>query len=183
MKTVVLLVGVLLLASLGGGQQPSDSLSPAAHKDVLATAESDPSLSLFVLAARSSGMAQTLRAADHVTVLAFSDRAITQLPPKMRQSFLDRPSLFRPILSRYVLSGELSARALAGHTSVKSHDGSTVKIDTRGGKLRVEGSEIGRSDIACSNGVIHVIDSLETGVIDRLLSQLRPHAPGTKPRS
>jgi uncharacterized surface protein with fasciclin (FAS1) repeats len=38
--------------------------------------------------------------------------------------------------------------------------GSTVDIKVDGGKVYVDGAQVIKADIECSNGVIHVIDSV-----------------------
>ena len=180
MKAVSFLIGVLLLTQQGNPQAPSNS-SLGQHKDILATADSDGSLNLFVSAVRLSGMAKTFRGTDQLTVFAFNDQAFTKLPPDIRRSLLEEPRLFGPLLAHYVIRGELSARELSGQRSAKSLDGLRVRLDRRNGKQRVEGSDIERSDIACSNGIIHVIDSLEVGFVYRLLDEFQQQTTGQTP--
>ncbi len=44
--------------------------------------------------------------------------------------------------------------------SAKTVQGSAVKIKTKGGKVMVDNANVVKTDIATSNGVIHVIDSV-----------------------
>ena len=44
--------------------------------------------------------------------------------------------------------------------SAKTVNGQAIKISVMGGKVMVDGAHVVKTDIAASNGVIHVIDSV-----------------------
>ena len=45
-------------------------------------------------------------------------------------------------------------------TTAKTVEGQDLKIAQKGGDVMVNGAKVVKTDIACSNGVIHVIDTV-----------------------
>jgi uncharacterized surface protein with fasciclin (FAS1) repeats len=164
-KTVAFVVGILLLTQVGYAQSSGE------RKDILATAEADGSLNQFVAIARQSGMAKMFRDTNHLTVFAFTDQAFAKLPRDVGRSLMEQPRLSWPLLVHYVTPGDLRAKDLAAGGSVRSLDGLNVRFDHHNGKLRVQDSELGRT-IICSNGMIHMVESLDIAYIEQLRMQL-----------
>jgi uncharacterized surface protein with fasciclin (FAS1) repeats len=52
------------------------------------------------------------------------------------------------------------AKDVVGLESAKTVNGQTLSITVKDGAVRVDGANVVKTDIACSNGVIHVIDSV-----------------------
>lgn len=44
--------------------------------------------------------------------------------------------------------------------TAKTVEGSSVKIMSKGGKVMIDNATVAKTDIACDNGVIHVIDTV-----------------------
>jgi len=64
------------------------------------------------------------------------------------------------ILMLHVLPGKVMAADLAGKTlTPKSAGGEELHVDGTKG-VTVNGAHVTKADIACSNGVIHVIDAV-----------------------
>jgi uncharacterized surface protein with fasciclin (FAS1) repeats len=60
----------------------------------------------------------------------------------------------------HVVAGNVMAKDVVKLKSVKTVQGSSVKINVKGGKVMVDNANVVKTDIATSNGVIHVIDSV-----------------------
>jgi uncharacterized surface protein with fasciclin (FAS1) repeats len=45
-------------------------------------------------------------------------------------------------------------------TEAKTVNGQTLSIQTEGSTVKIDGANVTKTDIECSNGVIHVIDAV-----------------------
>ncbi len=61
-----------------------------------------------------------------------------------------------------VITGQTLATDVVGldGKDVKTVEGSTVKIAVNDGKVTINGAKVVETDIACTDGVIHVIDTV-----------------------
>ena len=64
------------------------------------------------------------------------------------------------ILTYHVVAGKVMAADVVKLSSAKTVEGSEVKITVADGKVKVNDANVVKTDIATSNGVIHVIDSV-----------------------
>jgi uncharacterized surface protein with fasciclin (FAS1) repeats len=63
------------------------------------------------------------------------------------------------VLTYHVVAGKVMAADVVKLTSAKTVQGQSITISTAGG-VKVDGANVVKTDIACTNGVIHVIDSV-----------------------
>ncbi len=66
----------------------------------------------------------------------------------------------QPILTYHVVAGSVGSSDVVKLKTAKTVNGQSVSIDAANGKVRVDGATVVQADIAASNGVIHVIDSV-----------------------
>ena len=72
---------------------------------------------------------------------------------------LANPDKLKAVLTYHVVAGKvMSADVKPG--KVKTVQGSQATIRTSGGNVMIDGAKVVKADIECSNGVIHVIDSV-----------------------
>ena len=92
-------------------------------------------------------------------MFAPSDDAFVELPQGTVETLV-KPESKVQLLKLHVLPGKVMATDIAGKTlTPKSADGKELHIDgTHGGT--VNGAEVTIANIECSNGVIHVIDTV-----------------------
>ena len=64
------------------------------------------------------------------------------------------------ILTYHVVSGAVMATDVVKLTGAVTVQGQKIDIAVKEGKVTVDGANVVKTDIACSNGVIHVIDSV-----------------------
>lgn len=60
----------------------------------------------------------------------------------------------------HVVPGKAMAADVVKLNSAKTAQGSAVAISAQGGRVKVDGANVVKTDIAASNGVIHVIDTV-----------------------
>jgi uncharacterized surface protein with fasciclin (FAS1) repeats len=64
------------------------------------------------------------------------------------------------ILTYHVVAGNVMAKDVVKLDRAKTVEGSEVKIEVKDGNVMVDNATVVKTDIACSNGVIHVIDAV-----------------------
>ena len=129
-------------------------------KDIVDTAVAAGSFKTLAAAVTAAGLVPTLKGAGPFTVFAPTDDAFAKLPAGTVEALLaDLPKL-TGILTYHVVAGKVMAADVVKLSSAKTVEGSAVKITVKGGKVKVDDANVVKTDIATSNGVIHVIDSV-----------------------
>ena len=138
------------------------NMSATADKDIVDTAVAAGSFKTLVKALQAADLVETLKGAGPFTVFAPTDEAFAKLPPGTLAALLkpeNKPKLQR-ILTAHVVAGKVMAADVARTSSAKSVGGGTLTIASRNGGVTVDGAKVVKTDIAATNGVIHVIDSV-----------------------
>ena len=130
--------------------------------DIIDTAVAAGSFKTLAAAVTAAGLVDTLKGAGPFTVFAPSDEAFAKLPAGTVESLLKDIPKLTAILTYHVVAGKVMAAdvmTMDGKTAA-TVNGALLKISTSGGvKLNGEVNVV-KTDIACTNGVIHVIDSV-----------------------
>ncbi|GIU66111.1 fasciclin domain-containing protein [Candidatus Phycosocius spiralis] len=111
----------------------------------------------------AAGLVDTLNNAGPYTVFAPTDAAFAKLPAGTVETLLKPENRDRltAILSYHVVAGKVTARQLVGRLSqATTVQGGAAIVDGRGGQVTVNGVKVIAADVAASNGVIHVIDTV-----------------------
>ena len=127
--------------------------------DIVDTAVNAGSFTTLVAAVQAAGLVDTLKGAGPFTVFAPSDDAFAKLPTGTVDALLkDIPKLTK-ILTYHVVSGKVMAADVVKMKSAKTVEGSEVKIDASSG-VKINNATVTTPDVACDNGVIHIIDTV-----------------------
>lgn len=138
---------------------------PARAADIVDTAVKAGSFKTLVAAVKAAGLVDTLKGKGPFTVFAPTDAAFAKLPKGTLQSLLKPQNKRRlaSILTYHVVAGKYDAKRITGARAkqygIRSVQGSRIAVDLRKG-VKVSGANVIKTDIAASNGVIHVIDSV-----------------------
>lgn len=130
--------------------------------DIVDTAIAADDFNTLVAAVSAAGLVDTLKGPGPFTVFAPTDAAFAALPEGTVENLLlpENIETLTAILTYHVVPAEVPSSDLAGETvSVLTVNGDRVTIDGRDG-VTVDGANVVTADIAASNGVIHVIDSV-----------------------
>lgn len=130
--------------------------------DIVDTAVAAGSFSTLVAAVGAAGLVDTLKGAGPFTVFAPTDDAFAALPAGTVDELVKPESKDKltAILLLHVLPGKVMAADVAGQVmDPQTAGGATVHVDGTNG-VTVDGAKVVTPDIACSNGVIHVIDTV-----------------------
>jgi uncharacterized surface protein with fasciclin (FAS1) repeats len=137
--------------------------SAAKAADIVDTAASAGSFDTLVAAVQAAGLVETLKGEGPFTVFAPTDDAFAKLPAGAVDDLLKPENLeqLQEILTYHVVPGRVMSSDLQGRiTTAATVEGSEIEIDASGGAVIVEGATVTQADIAASNGVIHVIDTV-----------------------
>lgn len=113
----------------------------------------------LVAAVQAAGLVETLSGTGPFTVFAPTDAAFAKLPAGTVESLLKDKEKLKAILTYHVVSGKVMAKDVATLTSAKTVNGQSVTIDAKSG-VKVNNATVVTADVAASNGVIHVIDTV-----------------------
>jgi len=131
----------------------------AGSKDIVDTAVSAGSFNTLATALKAAGLVDTLKGRGPFTVFAPTDEAFAKLPKGTVEGLLKDPPKLRQVLKYHVVSGNIMAKDVVKLTSAKTLLGQSVSIDASDG-VKVNNAAVSKADIACSNGVIHVLDAV-----------------------
>jgi uncharacterized surface protein with fasciclin (FAS1) repeats len=161
----LILVGAIAMATVpfafgASGNKPTE-------KNIVETAVSAGSFKTLVAAVKSAGLVDALSAPGPLTVFAPTDAAFQKLEkskPGMIAMLLkpENKGKLAAILTYHVVSGDIMAAdvlKLKNGTKVKTLNGESITVHNKHG-VRVNNSKVVKTDIVCSNGVIHVIDTV-----------------------
>ena len=131
-------------------------------KDIVDTAISAGSFKTLAAALQAAGLVDTLKGAGPFTVFAPTDEAFAKLPAGTLEELLkpEGKAKLTAILTYHVVSGKVLAKDVVKLSEAKTVQGSSVKITVTDGKVKVDDANVVKTDIACANGVIHVIDTV-----------------------
>ena len=111
---------------------------------------------------KAAGLVETLQGDGPFTVFAPTNAAFAKLPKATLEALLKDKKALTAILTYHVVSGKVMAAdvvKLKDGTKVKTVNGAEVKIGTKKG-VKVNDSNVVKTYIEASNGVIHVIDTV-----------------------
>jgi uncharacterized surface protein with fasciclin (FAS1) repeats len=131
-------------------------------KDIVDTAVSAGQFKTLVTAVSEAGLVDTLKGKGPFTVFAPTDDAFAKLPEGTVASLLlpENKAKLVAILTYHVVPGKVLAKDVVKLSQAATVQGSSVDIRVEDGKVYVDDAQVVKTDIHCSNGVIHVIDSV-----------------------
>jgi len=133
-------------------------------KDIVDTAVGAGSFKTLVAAVKAADLVDTLKGEGPFTVLAPTDEAFAKLPEGTVESLLkpENKDKLIAILKYHVIAGKVLAADVVklDGQDVKTVEGSTAKVAVKDGGVTINNAKVIKTDIDCTNGVIHVIDTV-----------------------
>ena len=124
---------------------------------ILDTAAGAGVFTTLLAAVEAAGLREALEGPGPFTVFAPVDDAFAALPPGTVQTLVDNPPQLARILKYHVLSGSHAQADLVAQAEWPSLEGAPVPI-RRPEPFEVKNATVVTADIACDNGVVHVIN-------------------------
>jgi uncharacterized surface protein with fasciclin (FAS1) repeats len=140
------------------------AVTPAAagKKDIVDTAVGAGQFNTLVAAVKAAGLVDTLKGKGPFTVFAPTDAAFAKLPKGTVEDLLkpENKEKLVAVLTYHVLPGKVMSKEIAGKKlNPKSVQGQTIAVDATKG-VKINDATVVTADIATTNGVIHVIDTV-----------------------
>lgn len=131
-------------------------------KDIVDTAVSAGSFNTLVAAVKAAGLVDTLKGSGPFTVFAPTDEAFAKLPAGTVDNLLkpENRDKLKAILTYHVVPGKVMAADVVKLKQAKTANGASLTVKTSGGGVMIDNAKVVKTDIATSNGVIHVIDTV-----------------------
>ena len=134
----------------------------AAEKTIVETAAGNKNFSTLVTAIKKAGLADTLSGPGPFTVFAPTNAAFAKIPAEKLDAVLADKDMLTKILMAHVVKGkEVMAKDVAKMEG-KKVNGFMIKLDDDKVCLSNDKCKamVTKTDIKCSNGVIHAIDTV-----------------------
>ena len=161
------------------------------RQDIVDTAVQAGSFNTLAQALKAADLVDTLKGSGPFTVFAPTDQAFNNLPPGALEVLLkpENKEQLRSILTYHVVPGRVTASDVGKLTSAKTVNGQEVRISVLKKVVRVNDAKVTKTDVAASNGLIHVIDRVivppmgeisQVSKIDDMLAQFESKAIETR---
>lgn len=132
-------------------------------KTIADLAVADAELSTLVSALTAAELTESLKGTGPFTVFAPTNDAFKKLDPAVLADLLkpENKEKLAAVLKYHVVPGKIaSADAKGADVDLTTLNGAVVKVDGKGAVVKVGEATVTKADIAASNGVIHVIDTV-----------------------
>ena len=155
-----LIAGIVAVMAITGAA--ANMGAATADRDIVDTAVAAGSFKTLVRALQAADLVATLKGAGPFTVFAPTDEAFAKLPAGTLEALLkpENKLKLQRILTSHVVAGKVMAADVVKIRSAKTVSGDLLTIASSDGGVTVGGSKVVKTDIAATNGVIHVIDSV-----------------------
>merc|ERR1712195_465342 len=154
----------LLLCTLAVAYVTANSLvSIIADKTIVELAVATPDLATLVAALKAGGLVDTLSGKGPFTVFAPPNEAFAKLPAATLTHLLEPANVkeLDAILTYHVVSGVAAfAKDLTNGEHIKTVEGQSVVAHVSAAGVKINDATVKTADIAASNGVVHIIDTV-----------------------
>ena len=154
------LVVAFPIAAMDHGKKDGDAMA-AKTGTIVDVAAANDDFSTLVAAVKAAGLVETLSSEGPFTVFAPTNAAFAKLPAGTVDDLLkpENKDKLVAILTYHVVAGKVLAADVVKLKTAGTVNGQSVAIDTASG-VKVNNATVTATDIAASNGVIHVIDTV-----------------------
>ncbi len=171
MFAALLVIASLALAACAPAATPAPTATPIPEptatpepmlSDIVDTAVADGRFTTLVAAVQAAELVDTLKGEGPFTVFAPTDDAFAALPEGTLESLLlpENKQALTDILLYHVVSGKVMASDVTALTSATTVLGKDVTVKVDMGNVYINDAQVIITDIATSNGVIHVINAV-----------------------
>jgi len=134
----------------------------AADKDIVDTAVAAGQFNTLAAALTAAELVETLKGAGPFMVFAPTDAAFAKLPAGTVDNLLkpENKDQLTAVLTYHVVPGSVMAADVVKITEAKTVNGAMITVKVDGDTVMINDAKVATADIAASNGVIHVIDTV-----------------------
>lgn len=151
-------LAVLLVASVSIGSALDDC--KMGKKNIVETAIAAGSFNTLVKAVKAADLVETLSGEGPFTVFAPTDEAFAKIPAETLEALVNNKEKLTAVLTYHVVPAKVMASDVVKMKSAKTVNGNELTITVKEGTVKVDDAKVIKTDIVCSNGIIHVIDAV-----------------------
>lgn len=156
---MMLLVGTCISESYRSESTVIIEKTPAG-KDIVDTAMAAGNFKTQMMAMQLAGLVDTLKSKGPFTVFAPTDEAVDKISKNQQMALLTDKTKLTSVLAYHVVTGEVTYLDLKNRTSIGTLQGERLNISVTNGNVMINNASIVRANIRCTNGIIHVIDTV-----------------------
>jgi uncharacterized surface protein with fasciclin (FAS1) repeats len=140
-------------ATLAGGERKAD---------IVSTALAAGNFKTLATALEAAGLVETLKGEGPFTVFAPTDEAFAKIPRDVLADLLkpDNKAKLAGVLTYHVVPGKVAAADVVKLRGAVTVNGQRLDVRVVEGTVSIDGAKVVKTDILCSNGVIHVLDAV-----------------------
>ncbi len=144
---------------MGYGNDHSVKTKNSGQGDIVDTAVAAGSFQTLVAAVKAADLVDTLKGQGPFTVFAPTDDAFAKIPKDQLNALLRDKAALTKVLTYHVVPGKVDAATVVSMDSASTVEGQSLQIKVGDGVM-VNNAKVIKTDIATSNGIIHVIDTV-----------------------
>ena len=130
------------------------------EKNIVETAVAAGSFKTLVKAIQAADLVEVLQGTGPFTVFAPTDEAFAAVPKETLDALLKDKKQLAGVLTYHVVPGKVMAADVVKVESAKTVQGQKIMVKVANEAVKVNNANVVKTDIICSNGVIHVIDAV-----------------------
>jgi len=146
---LVVLLAVALAPSAGAEQ-----------KDIVDTALAAGNFKTLAKLLTDAELVGVMKGPGPYTVFAPTDEAFAKVPKETLDALAKDKTKLQAVLTYHVLTSSWTSDDVKKAKSIGTAQGQQVTVGVSGGTLTINNAKVVKPDIACANGVIHVIDTV-----------------------
>jgi uncharacterized surface protein with fasciclin (FAS1) repeats len=156
------ILGLAAAVMMSGGNYVAGDDPRVANKDIVTTAIEAGSFKTLATALTAAGLVETLQGPGPFTVFAPTDEAFAKLPEGTVATLLkpENKAKLSSVLTYHVVPGKAMAADVTKLTGAATVNGQRVDVKVGNDGVFVDKARVLKTDIICSNGVIHIIDQV-----------------------
>ena len=161
MKNIRIITLTVLAASVLVINAVHADTTTTKKNDIVAVASGAGSFNTLVAAVKAAGLVETLQGNGPFTVFAPTDEAFAKLPKGTVENLLkpENKDKLIAILTYHVVAGKVMAADVKA-MKAKTVNGQSLDVKVADSGVTVDNAKVIKTDVAASNGVIHVIDTV-----------------------
>ena len=128
-------------------------------KNLIQTVIDKGDFKTLVKAVQETGLADTLSFEGPFTIFAPTDQAFAKLPKRTIKKLLKNKEKLTEILTYHIILKTVKITKVTNIKKENTANGKELSINKKKG-IKVDNANIIKTDIQCTNGIIHVIDEV-----------------------
>ena len=157
-------LGIGVLSPLASRPAVADDKHDMKNKDIIDTAVGPgmQEVTTVVTAIKAAGLVETLKGTGPFTVFAPTNAAFNKLPAGTVDELLkpENKEKLKSILLYHVHAGDAIMAKDVKTMKLSTAQGKDLDVKVDGGNVMINNAKVIKTDVVCSNGVIHWIDTV-----------------------